>query len=170
MTYLEKRHIDDVSISNISLSFLHEINRSQDTLRLFSNRSQMTSKCGENTSDTPSCPSCNFFCSNHTFPSPLINLINSRMATSNLNLIELFHGLKINLFLMKINFDFVKKDKRTTTRKRAERLEEEQIKERTDLLYFVGRTSWVRGELVWGKLVKGRSLQILCSIIQFMKK
>ena len=42
---------------------------------------------------------------------------------------------------MKINFDFVKKDKRTTTRKRAERREDEQIKERTDLLYLVGRIS-----------------------------
>ena len=101
----------------------------------------MTSKCGENTSDTPSCPSCNFFCSKHTFPSPLINLMNSRMATSNLNLIELFHGFKINLFKMKINFDFVKKDKHTAIRKRAERLEDEQIKERTDLLYLVGRTN-----------------------------
>ena len=55
------------------------------------------------------------------------------MATSNLKLIELFHGFKINLFLMKINFDFVKKDKRTTTRKRAERLEDEQIKELVEL-------------------------------------
>ena len=55
------------------------------------------------------------------------------MAKSNLNLIELFHGFKINLFLMKINFDFVKKDKRTTTRKRAERLEDEQIKELVEL-------------------------------------
>ena len=54
---------------------------------------------------------------------------------------------------MKINFDFVKKDKRTTTRKRAERLEDEQIKELVEL-----------GELVWGKLAKGRSLQMLCSI------
>ena len=59
--------------------------------------------------------------------------MNSRMATSNLKLIELFHGFKINLFLMKINFDFVKKDKRTTTRKRAERLEDEQIKELVEL-------------------------------------
>ena len=42
---------------------------------------------------------------------------------------------------MKINFDFVKKDKRTATRKRAERLEDEQIKERKDLLYLVGRTN-----------------------------
>ena len=59
--------------------------------------------------------------------------MNSRMATSNLKLIELSHGFKINLFLMKINFDFVKKDKRTTTRKRAERLEDEQIKELVEL-------------------------------------
>ena len=59
--------------------------------------------------------------------------MNSRIATSNLKLIELFHGFKINLFLMKINFDFVKKDKRTTTRKRAERLEDEQIKELVEL-------------------------------------
>ena len=59
--------------------------------------------------------------------------MNSRMATSNLKLIELFHGFKINLFLMKINFDFVKKVKRTTTRKRAERLEDEQIKELVEL-------------------------------------
>ena len=79
--------------------------------------------------------------------------MNSRIATSNLKPIELFHGFKINLFLMKINFDFVKKDKRTTTRKRAERLEDEQIKELVEL-----------GELVWGKLAKGRSLQMLCSI------
>ena len=51
-------------------------------------------------------------------------------------LIELFHGFKVNLFVMKINIDFFKKDKRTAVlMKRVESLKGEQINERTDLLY-----------------------------------
>ena len=51
-------------------------------------------------------------------------------------LIELFHGFKVNLFVMKINIDFSKKDKRTAVlMKRVESLKGEQINERTDLLY-----------------------------------
>ena len=48
---LEGRRIDDVIIGNF-LSLLYKTNRFHVAVRLFSNRSQKTSKCGENISDT----------------------------------------------------------------------------------------------------------------------
>ena len=43
---LEDRRIDDVIIKTFFNSLLHKTNRFQVAARLFSNRSQMTSKCG----------------------------------------------------------------------------------------------------------------------------
>ena len=42
-------------------SLLFKTNRFQVAVRLFSNRSQSTSKCGKNISDTLSCTSCATF-------------------------------------------------------------------------------------------------------------
>ena len=42
-------------------SLLYKTNRFQVTVRLFSNRSQRTSKCGKNISDTLGCASCATF-------------------------------------------------------------------------------------------------------------
>ena len=50
LTYdpLEDRRIDDVIIKTFFNSLLYKTNRFQVAMRLFSNRSQMTSKCGKN--------------------------------------------------------------------------------------------------------------------------
>ena len=45
---LEDRHIDDIIIKTFFNSLLYKTNRFQVAVRLFSNRSQMTSKCGKN--------------------------------------------------------------------------------------------------------------------------
>ena len=42
-------------------SLLYKTNRFQVVVRLFSNRSQRTSKCGKNISDTLGCASCATF-------------------------------------------------------------------------------------------------------------
>ena len=43
---MEDRRMDDVIIKIFLNSLLYKINRFQVAVRLFSNRSQMTSKCG----------------------------------------------------------------------------------------------------------------------------
>ena len=50
LTYdlLEDRRIDNVIIKTFFNSLLYKTNRFQVAVRLFSNRSQMTSKCGKN--------------------------------------------------------------------------------------------------------------------------
>ena len=50
LTYdlLEDRRIDDVIIKTFFNSLLYKTNRFQVAVHLFSNRSQMTSKCGKN--------------------------------------------------------------------------------------------------------------------------
>ena len=57
LTYdlLEDRCIDDVIIKTFFNSLLYKTNRFQVAVRLFSNRSQRTSKCGKNISDTFGC-------------------------------------------------------------------------------------------------------------------
>ena len=57
LTYdlLEDRHIDDIIIKTFLNSLLYETDRFQVAMRLFSNRSQRTSKCGMNISDTIGC-------------------------------------------------------------------------------------------------------------------
>ena len=54
LTYdlLEDRRIDDVIIKTFFNSLLYKTNRFQVAVRLFSNRSQRTSKCVKNISDT----------------------------------------------------------------------------------------------------------------------
>ena len=54
LTYdlLEDRRIDDVIIKTFFSSLLYKTNRFQVAVRLFSNRSQRTSKCGKNISGT----------------------------------------------------------------------------------------------------------------------
>ena len=63
LTYdlLEDRRIDDVIIKTLFNSLLYKTNRFQVAVRLFSNRSQRTSKCGKNISDTLGCASCATF-------------------------------------------------------------------------------------------------------------
>ena len=58
---LEDRRIDDVIIKTFLNSLLYKTNRFQVAVRLFSNRSQRTSKCGKNISDTLGCASCATF-------------------------------------------------------------------------------------------------------------
>ena len=74
LTYdlLEDRRIDDVIINTFFNSLLYKTNRFQIAVRLFSNRSQMTSKFGKNISDTLSCASCATFCSYHILTSSVI--------------------------------------------------------------------------------------------------
>ena len=52
---LEDRRIDDVIIKTFLNSLLYKTNRFQVAVRLFSNRSQRTWKCGKNISDTLGC-------------------------------------------------------------------------------------------------------------------
>ena len=63
LTYdlLEDRRIDDIIIKTFFNSLLHTTNRFQVAVHLFSNRSQRTSKCGKNISDTLCCASCATF-------------------------------------------------------------------------------------------------------------
>ena len=63
LTYdlLEDRRIDDVIVKTFFNSLLYKTNRFQVAVRLFSNRSQRTSKCGKNISDTLGCASCATF-------------------------------------------------------------------------------------------------------------
>ena len=63
LTYdlLEDRCIDDIIIKTFLNSLLYKTNRFQVAVRLFSNRSQRTSKCGKNISDTLDCASCATF-------------------------------------------------------------------------------------------------------------
>ena len=48
---MEDRRIDDVIVKTFFNSLLYKTNRFQVAVRLFSNRSQRTSKCGKNISD-----------------------------------------------------------------------------------------------------------------------
>ena len=63
LTYdlLEDRHVDDVIIKTFFNSLLYKTNRFQVAVHLFSNRSQRTSKCGKNISDTLGCTLCATF-------------------------------------------------------------------------------------------------------------
>ena len=74
LTYdlLEDRHIDDVIIKTFFNSLLYKTNRFQVAVHLFSNRSQRTSKCGKNISDTLGCALCATFCSYHILTSSVI--------------------------------------------------------------------------------------------------
>ena len=53
-------------------SLLYKTNRFQVAMRLFSKRSQRTSKCGKNISDTLAAPHVPLFCSYHILTSSVI--------------------------------------------------------------------------------------------------
>ena len=86
LTYdlLEDRCIDDVIIKTFLNSFLDKTNRFQVAVRLFSNRSQRTSKCGKNISNTLGCASCATFLFLPHFDVICNLLLNRRTATWNL--------------------------------------------------------------------------------------
>ena len=65
-------------------SLLYKTNRFQVALRLFSNRSQRTSKCGKNISDTLGCASCATFLFLPHFDVICDLLLNRRTAPWNL--------------------------------------------------------------------------------------
>ena len=65
-------------------SLLDKTNRFQVTVRLFSNRSQMTSKCAKNISNTLGCTSCATFLFLPHFDVICDLLLNRRTATWNL--------------------------------------------------------------------------------------
>ena len=56
----------------ILIFLLYKTNRFHVAVRLFSNRSQRTPKCGKNISDTLGCASCATFCSYHILMSSVI--------------------------------------------------------------------------------------------------
>ena len=86
LTYdlLEDRHIDDVIIKTFFNSLLYKTNRFQVAVHLFSNRSQRTSKCGKNISDTLGCTLCATFLFLPHFDVICDLLLNRHMATLNL--------------------------------------------------------------------------------------
>ena len=86
LTYdlLEDRCIDDVIIKTFFNSLFYKTNRFQIAVRLFSDRSQRTSKCGKNSSDTLSCASCATFLFVLHFDVICDLLLNRRTATWNL--------------------------------------------------------------------------------------
>ena len=65
-------------------SLLYKTNRFQVAMRLFSNRSQRTSKCGKNISDTLGCASCATFLFLPHFDIICDLLLNRRTAPWNL--------------------------------------------------------------------------------------
>ena len=86
LTYdlLEDRHVDDVIIKTFFNSLLYKTNRFQVAMHLFSNRSQRTSKCGKNISDTLGCALCATFLFLPHFDIICDLLLNRHMATLNL--------------------------------------------------------------------------------------
>ena len=86
LTYdlLEDRHIDDIIIKTFFNSLLYKTNRFQVAVHLFSNRSQRTSKCGKNISDTFGCTLCATFLFLPHFDVICDLLLNRHMASLNL--------------------------------------------------------------------------------------
>ena len=86
LTYdlLEDRNIDDIIIKTFFNSLLYKTNRFQVAVHLFSNRSQRTSKCGKNISDTLGCTLCATFLFLPHFDIICDLLLNRHMATLNL--------------------------------------------------------------------------------------
>ena len=78
-------------------SLLYKTNRFHVAVRLFSNRSQTTSKCGKNISDTLSCASCATFLFLPHFDVICDLLLNRRTATWNLFVKRLLFWREISL-------------------------------------------------------------------------
>ena len=94
LTYglLEDRRIDDIIIKTFFNSLLYKTNRFQVAVRLFSNRSQRTSKCGKNISDTLGCASCATFLFLPHFDVICDLLLNRCTATWNLFVKLMLHS------------------------------------------------------------------------------
>ena len=94
LTYglLEDRRIDDVIIKTFFNSLLYKTNRFQVAVCLFSNRSQRTSKCGKNISDTLGCALYATFLFLPHFDVICDLLLNRRMATWNLFVKLMLHS------------------------------------------------------------------------------
>ena len=86
LTYdlLEDRRMNDVIIKTFKYFLSYKTNRFQVTVRLFSNRSQRTSKCGQKISDTLGCALCATFLFLQHFDVICDLLLNRRTATWNL--------------------------------------------------------------------------------------
>ena len=86
LTYdlLEDRHTGDIICKTFFNSLLYKTNRFQVAMRLFSNRSQRTSKCGKNISDALGCALCATFLFLPHFDVICSLLLNRRTATWNL--------------------------------------------------------------------------------------
>ena len=100
LTYnlLEDKRIDDVIIKTFYNSLLYKTNRLQVAVRLFINRSQRTSKCGKNISDTLGCAPYATFLFLPPFDIIYDLLLNRHMATWNLFVLynkELKYSLEI---------------------------------------------------------------------------
>ena len=72
--------------------YIYKTNRFQVAVRLFSNRSQRTSKYGKNISDTLGCASCATFLFLPHFDVICDLLLNRRMATWNLFVKLMLHS------------------------------------------------------------------------------
>ena len=88
--------------SCIFIFLLYKTNRFHVAVRLFSNRSQRTSKCGKNISDTLGCASCATFLFLPHFDVICDLLLNRRTATWNLfvNLITYLHVIKYTYWML----------------------------------------------------------------------
>ena len=86
---------------------LYKTNRFHVAVRLFSNRSQRTSKCGKNISDTLGCPSCATFLFLPHFDVICDLLLNRRTATWNLfvKCEKLVKELKYSYRILPLNFE-----------------------------------------------------------------
>ena len=86
LTYnlLEDKRIDDVIIKTFYNSLLYKTNRLQVAVLLFINRSERTSKCGKNISDTLGCAPYATFLFLPPFDIIYDLLLNRHMATWNL--------------------------------------------------------------------------------------
>ena len=77
---------------NLILYYIYKTNRFQVAVRLFSNRSQRTSKCGKNISDTLGCASCATFLFLPHFDIICDLLLNRCTATWNLFVKLMLHS------------------------------------------------------------------------------
>ena len=85
-------------------SLLYKTNRFQVAMRLFSNRSQRTSKCGKNISDTLGCTSCATF-----LFLPHFDVICDLLQNRHTKTWNLFVKCYLSLSVINISHDFTKR-------------------------------------------------------------
>ena len=107
---LEDRHIDDVIIKTFFNSLLYKTNKFQVAVRLISNKSQRTSKCGKNISDTLGCTSCATLLFLPHFDTICDLLLNRRTATWNLFVNYIISSV-LHIFWLVLTYDLLE-DKR----------------------------------------------------------